>query len=213
MKKHQIGFGIVAWDGDERRSNRYGAIVLHHMPYSGSDRVKPSIDAGAVASYRGQRVRLFARIVESRVSGHAGDAGLRIRPPTESPEVGREVDLGVGLLDSEPVSWSGLPAVVLRPGDDRPELWIDPRKLYVIHDQTVELSVAPTDDDFTPAPVIVCSEGAFDNGDGSFQFKKVTTPGTIEPTITKVGDGLFVLEPPTSIPGSFGRRLPYRPSK
>jgi hypothetical protein len=62
----------------------------------------------------------------------------------------------VGTLE---IDWTGtqsdgVPAVVLRPGDPRDELWIDPRKLYRLHDQTVELLIEETEDAFSSVAVL-----------------------------------------------------------
>ena len=68
------------------------------------------------------------------------------------PDVGEVVDLGVGTIAIQP-SWeaSGV-AVALRPDDGRADFWIDPRKLYRLHDQTVELFAEPTDEPADPPP-------------------------------------------------------------
>lgn len=209
----KIGHGIFGWDGTERRSNRYGAFVLDKHPFQGEARAKVSWDHTAIQGHVGKRVRVTAAIVESRVSTHAGDAGLNIRPPAVAPTVGEVIDLGVGIFDTKDEVWEGvkITKIILRPNDGRPELWIDPRKLYVLHDQTVDVFVEETTDDFTEAPIIACKEGAFDNGDNSFQVKK-RGAGHIPADFEKLGDGLFVITPPHSVPGAFGRRVPYKPN-
>ena len=212
--KQKIAFGILSWSGDERRSNRYGSIFVGNSPFMGDDRVEPMCDDAWLKEHVGLRVRLTARIVESRVSTHVGDAGLDIRPPEVAPLHGTEVDLGVGFLYTQSCPWEPhRPMIVLAPNDGRDELWIDPRKLYVLHDQTVEVFAELTTDEFTPAPELECKEGAFDNGDGeSFQVKK-RGEGFIPATTERIGEGMFLLHPAESIPGQFGRPVRYEELK
>jgi hypothetical protein len=49
-------------------------------------------------------------------------------------------------------------ATVLAPSDGRETFWMDPRKLYRLHDQTVDVLVEETADEFTVAPDLKASE-------------------------------------------------------
>ena len=191
----QVGYGILSWDGSERRSNRYGAVVLDGQDYHCSSTVEVRLDPEAVAALESKRVRLWAVVVEARESGHIGDMFLKIKP--SKPEVGEVIELGVGVFRAEPAPWGGLTQVVLVPGDGRKELWIDPRALYRGHDQTVELHAELTEAPFSEVPVLDQAEadGCLSTGetDGSLQTKGVPegTPFKIFPEFRRIGDGLF----------------------
>ena len=127
----KIGQGVFGWDGEERRSNRYGSFNLLHS------NCKVSIPT----KLYGKRVRITCKVLKSRKSKHIGDLFLGIGPT--QPEVGEVIELGVGVLHTEPCDWDerGNPTIILKPEDGRRELWIDPRKLYRLHDQTVEVFI------------------------------------------------------------------------
>src|SRR5581483_2436230 len=152
--KHLVGRGIFGWDSSERRTNRYGAIHLSNGPYSGPDRAEVFHNREALGRAFGMKVRLTVKVVESRKSTHVGDQALKISP--SQPSVGEEIDLGVGDLDLEQ-GYDGTPDIVLQPGDRRKELWIDPRKLYRLHDQTVEVFIEETSEPYSPKPDISVS--------------------------------------------------------
>lgn len=194
-KQHELGVGIFAWDGRERRTVRYGAVNLCRHPYNGSETVDVVFHGQVAERLRGQLVRLTCEVIATRTSGHVGDAFLGIKPST--PALGEVVYLGVGLLDIED-GWSGAsPSIVLRPDDGRAKLWIDPRKLYRLHDQTVRLLAQRTKDKCTPPPDLDSrvADEAIDNGDGTFQVQTEATAAAIAPTIKRLGDGLFVVGP------------------
>lgn len=195
----KIAQGICGWEGYERRSNRYGSIHLTASPYGGPDLAKVEFDQNALKALEGKKVRLTCKVVETRESGHAGDAFLKIKPST--PEVGAVIDLGVGTLAIS-AGYDGNPDIFLKPGDGRPTLWIDPRKLYQLHDQTVEVFAEETTEAFSPAPDIRVNdeEGAIDNGDGSFQMKTTQDSLHVQPNFERIGDGLFALHLPGSGP-------------
>ena len=143
-----IGRGVFGWDGGERRSDRYGVVNLSRSTFE-STICDIAIDRAAAASVNRKRCRLRARVLEARDSGHIGDLFLGIYP--SKPDVGEVVDLGVGTIAIQP-SWEadGV-AVALRPDDGRVDFWIDPRKLYRLHDQTVELFAEPTEEPAEPS--------------------------------------------------------------
>ena len=212
----KVASGILNWDSGERRSNRYGFIFLDRAPFEGLARAKVLVDRELLERHRGARVHLTVKITKGRVSTHVGDAALGIRPPREAPRAGSVIDLGVGILAVEPAYFDAqLTTIGLVPGDGRSELWLDPRKLYILHDQTVDVFIEPTTDDFTPAPDLPCATaGVFDNGDGeSLQVKKTGDSIALEPVIEKLGQGMFAISPPVSKEGEFGRPIAYREAK
>jgi hypothetical protein len=192
----RVGKGIFCWSGIERQTRRYGAFYLGDATFSNTVKVTPSLKVAQLERLRGRRVQVFATVVEVRKSGHVGDAFLGLKPKT--PKVGQTIDLGVGVLDLGTLSYDKFTTIVLRPEPLRRELWLDPRKLFRLHDQTVELDVSPTDAECSPAPDLeFAPEGAIVNGDGTFQFSGVD-PETVAavrprrpPRIESLGDGLF----------------------
>ncbi len=87
-------------------------------------------------------------------------------------------------------------------GDGRDELWFDPRILYQLHDQTVEVYAEETEEEeHKVEPFATGSEEvAISNGDGSLQVKTKGPSVTITPNVTKIEDGLFLIEPPGAGP-------------
>jgi hypothetical protein len=196
MKK--LGHGVFTWDGAERRSDRYGAFNLCAEPYDDKVVTEITYDKALAKELEDKRVRILVKVVETRKSGHLGDFFLGIRPST--PEVGEEVDLGVGLFHTEPCEWDKkVTSTLLMPGNPptREAFWFDPNKLYRLHDQTVDVFIEETGAEFTPAwtPQAQKAEGMIANGDGSFQAKKVGISNVtrIKPKVEKIGDGLFVM--------------------
>jgi hypothetical protein len=207
--QERVGHGIFGWSGTERRTDRYGAFVLEAKPYDSSERVANHLDVAGLQPLIGKRVRVTCKVVANRESGHLGDLSLKIKP--SKPEVGEVVDLGVGVFSLEPAGFGGLTAIVLQPGDGRPHFWIDPHKLYRLHDQTVDLFIEATDADFSPAPDCraTTEPEVIETGDGAYQAKGVTdgVPFTIPADIERLGDGLFVLHPPTGMEAGRRRKL------
>lgn len=213
MSKLILAKGILGWDGTERRTNRYGSIHLSGTPFNPTD-------GSAVVKYNlallkrlhGKRVRLTVEIVESRNSGHVGDAFLKIVP--QRPTVGEIVDLGVGDLGSAK-GWDEMPDIFLTPKDPSKDLWMDPRKLYRLHDQTVVVYVEETDEPFSKRPNLKATtdEAAISNGDGTFQVRtKAEWPppkGKVEiaPKIERVGDDMFVVAPAGASPKGTRHKL------
>lgn len=191
----KIGHGILAWDGAERRSNRYGSIHLFASNFEENVSAEVDIDFNSLVQFEGKKVRLICKVVKARKSGHVGDSFLKILP--SKPKVGEVIDLGVGIFTST-VGLDGGPDLVLQPGDGREDLWIDPRKLYRVHDQTVDVFIEETTDDFSPRPdiQILDDESAVSFGDGSFQVKTKHPNGSsynIPPHVERLGDGLSVI--------------------
>jgi hypothetical protein len=199
----RVGFGNLTWDGGERRTDRYGSFVLEHVTYEGKDRVAAFTDLKVLRTLVGKRVHIRCVVRAARKSGHVGDLFHQIFP--SMPEVGETVDLGVGILKLADAGFNNLTSIVLEPNDGREHFWIDPRKLYRLHDQTVDLFVDETDTDFTPAPQIMSQAGSdesIDTGD-NIQVKNERPGGRVAPDVERLGDGMFVMTPPG---GEFGRR-------
>jgi len=198
----KIGHGVVGWDGVERRSDRYGSIHLADEPYDGKAATKTSIERLAVKDLVGKKVRLTCKVVEARKSGHLGDLTHRIF--TETPEVGEVIDLGVGIFDTE-AGWDGTPSFLLKPEDERDEFWMDPRKLYRLHDQTVDVFAEETSEPCHPKPNLkAANTGGICTGepDGSIQVKaKQEGAHRILPHVEKIGDGMFMMTPPSGKTG------------
>lgn len=190
MDKRLIAKGIFCWTSTERRTQRYGSIHVSDSPYEESARAEVYYDEVTLTEWRGQRVRLTARVVESRPSTHAGDRAIDVKPV--QPTVGEVVDLGVGVLSTD-VSLDGLPDILLVPVDGRERFWIDPRQLYRLHDQTVEIYAEQTTDAPSPAPDFRPTLGkrAWNNGDGSFQVVNVPDGESVRllPRIVPLGSG------------------------
>jgi len=204
-KKKLLALGIVSWDGVERRTNRYGAILLGPTTYDDkSVGIDHTFDKEVAVELDGKRVHMTATVLEDRISGHMGDLALGIVPI--KPERGDVIDLGVGILQFGKLAWATEPSIVLKPGDDRQVFWFNPHDLYRLHDQSVALYVEETEADFTPAPEIDDDDSveAISTGDG-FQAKTKKDSIRIEPRVESLGGGLFSMTPPSSEP--FGKRL------
>lgn len=192
-----IGTGILGWDGFERRSGRYGSIVLDNEGFEGNGKgtIKAVIEVDPAMQLSDKRARVTVEVVEPRDSAHAGDGFLKLKPTR--PDKGETVDLGVGIFSLERAGFALGWAFQLRPGDNRPEQWMDPRKLFRLHDQTVKVYVELTDAPFTESANIASApDGTISNGDGSFQVRNVEDPNApfrLPPKIEKLGDGLFML--------------------
>jgi hypothetical protein len=153
MTMHKLGHGVFTWSGGERRSDRYGSFNLCSESYEGVAGAKPTYDTVLADLLEDKRVRLVVKVVSTRKSGHIGDLFHGLHPST--PEIGEEVDLGVGLFHSEPSEFNQeIHSTFLIPGEPptREVFWFDPRKLYRIHDQTVDVFVEETDAEFSPSP-------------------------------------------------------------
>jgi len=203
----KLGQGIFMWDAIERRSNRYGYIYMSDVNYALDVKVTVEDYKTAINLLVGKKVKLWAVVLESRESGHLGDAFLGIVPTR--PEVKEKVELGVGKLVVG-VNYDGEATIGLKPSDRRKELWINPHKLYRLHDQTVELFVEETTEAETNMDTFGnfgdIKDGVIDNGDGTVQVKtagddhpdlKIKLP----PTFTNIGDGCFIVEPQKSDKG------------
>jgi hypothetical protein len=194
-----IGTGIFTWDSLERRSRRYGYFVLNRQNYDCNESAPAIVNQAWLNEHEGQRVRLMATVVAARPSGHAGDAFLGLLPA--QPKEGEKLLIGVGILRGTYCSWSDMPQIGLEPTEEpRAELWLDPRILYRLHDQTIVLAAESTADHDHPSPDLTFKEsGAISNGDGTFQASGsgYVNGVRILPSIESIPDmhGAFTIAP------------------
>ena len=130
--------GVFGWPAGERRSDRYGMIMISEAPYDGpaQDNLY-SFQPNDLIPLVGKKVSISARVIVTRESKHIGDMFRGIFPAT--PKLGQTFNLGTGKLfcdDSDDMFRFGI-----EPDDGRANDWFDPKKLYKLHDQTVELTV------------------------------------------------------------------------
>lgn len=131
-----LGYGIFGWMSPERKSDRYGAVAL----FDGDSKEKKLIDSPIVhldkiKEVEGKKGSLYVEVLETRQSTHIGDMFRGIYPST--PKKGAKIKLGEGVLFTE-VSY-GIQTIGLRPDDGRQSDWLNPKKLYKAHEQTVNL--------------------------------------------------------------------------
>ena len=139
------GKGIFAWDGMERRTDRYGSFTLDSTGYDGNGSFPDAAWVGSFNSLVNHRVKMVVEVLESRNSAHVGDIVRNIYPTR--PEVGEKIVLGVGKFFCDQVGWSASKwQVGIIPDDGRDADWIDPVKLYRLHDQTVSITITETDE-------------------------------------------------------------------
>lgn len=130
----ELGIGVLSWTGAERRSDRYGTVMLMTDP--GTLMTEPRGYINPLESPVGQRGSIIAEVIETRDSDHIGDLFRGLFP--ETPEVGERIELGSGTFFIEPTSF-GAVLMGLRPDEPRDSDWLNPRALYRVHVQTVRL--------------------------------------------------------------------------
>ena len=207
-----LGSGIFSWCATERRFGRYGSFFLARSDSNETVRRDVHLDLPALRALEGMHVRISLRVAESRPSGHGGDQFLQLFPGVP-PAVGSTIELAVGrliLLDH-----SGFPpddhptrvGIGIAPSDGRRHLWLDPEKLYRLHDQTVDLCVKPTcDPESDPSPLVdrVLEDGVMVNADGeSLQIRGAGfggRPFIILPEVEPTPDGVRIRDA-SSAPG------------
>ncbi|HEX6369879.1 MAG TPA: hypothetical protein VF006_13250 [Longimicrobium sp.] len=215
-----IGSGIFTWCSSERRSGRYGTFVLAPSDFQEHVQRDVHLDVEALRALEGRNVRIALRILESRPSGHAGDQFLKVFPGTP-PDVGSVIELAVGhllLADHSHHDIRYHPTQVgigTAPSDGRADLWLDPRVLYVLHDQTVELLVEETaDPESAPSPLLEqpVEDGVIVNADGeTLQLRGEAFEGcgfvTLLPDVELVPGGILIT-PPQPEPGKRLKGVP-----
>jgi hypothetical protein len=211
----KLGHGVFEWDGSERRSDRYGSFFLDAKAPEGLE-AKCSYDMLLAEKLEGKRVHIVAVVIATCTSTHIGDMFLKIKPST--PEVGEVVDLGVGVFHCEPCVWDRkLFSVSLIPDDKRKTFWFDPRKLYRLHDQTVDVFVEETRAAFSAVPdvyVVDTDAAMVSTGDGNFQTKHVEPENLrVFNKVERLGDGLLSFTPACSLPKGERVRFEHRGKK
>lgn len=138
----KLGSGMLTWDGQERRTSRYGTINLTKTPFAGEAQVPWELDEETVGLLSGVQGVLVARVIETRESSHVGHHSRGLYPST--PGAGDEIELGYGRIMLVPCTgdW-GSPGIALLPLDRRHFDLMDPRALYRVHEQTVDLYFNP----------------------------------------------------------------------
>lgn len=127
-----IGQGILTWNAEERRSDRYGQIFLMKSGNSFTEGTPSYCQLIINNSIKGVVCELYAEVLESRQSTHIGDLFHQIFPI--KPNVGDKIHLGIGYLSIEKNTF-----LRLKPIDGRDYLCMDIRGLYNAHEQTVNL--------------------------------------------------------------------------
>lgn len=139
-----VGTGLFTWPRNERVSDRYGLFFLEDAAGVGARKLEH------LPGLLGKRCEVIAVVRETRESHHVGDFFRGFTPST--PKVSESISLGVGELVSMLMDQGWGMAIGLRPEDGRAADWIDPRKLYRIHDQTVDLFIGVTTKPFSKRP-------------------------------------------------------------
>lgn len=198
--------GIFTWNGSERRSNRYGSFWMSASSYNGEiPATPPKLHHDAINSLVGKRVRVEVKVVEGRPSGHIGDLFLGIFP--NPLPVGRSIELAIGTLFTK--EQDGQQTLIVQPDQPRSDCWIDPRILYQLHDQTVEVwaeeSSAPAHPEYSGTAATdeaIVTESTADSATLQVKTRNEMEGMRVPPTIEAHGDGLFVMSQPLLTPGS-----------
>jgi hypothetical protein len=139
----QLGTGILTWGGEERRTDRYGAVFL--MEDGNSSRKRggylDQLDALGMTLADGVYGSLIATVLDPRRSTHIGDPFRGFRPSV--PEKGEAIVLGTGRAFIEGGPYGR--RIGLNPEDGRETDWLDPAALYRAHEQLVRLTFEPDD--------------------------------------------------------------------
>lgn len=120
-----LGKGSLNWSRLERISDRYGTVALS----KGEEPLE--LDEACGGCYG----RLVAVVLEVHKSSHIGDLCRGLAPG--GAKVGERIILGRGMLFFE--RDEGGHCVGLRPLNGRETDWLNPKALYKVHEQTVEL--------------------------------------------------------------------------
>lgn len=204
-----FGAGIVTWDSEERKSKRYGHFYLSNKDYKEKETFPNWLDTENLVALDGSKVTIYCKVLESRKSGHIGDlflsyGGNFVRP--KQPQVNDLINVGTGYLHLETAK-EGL-VFGLKPDDGREQLWIDPLKLYEIHDQTVELWIEETESDCSKISTVEVDNriGAISDGEGGCQVNGINLNKKfrLRPKLESVDNDLYrVIIPQKSKEGEF----------
>lgn len=126
-----LGEGYFNWLAYERRSDRYGSVLI-------GDQNGPEVEFDK--SDDGKKGELWAEVVGTRTCVHMGDLarGIFHSPPS----VGERIKLGEGTLFFEDTE-DGCHAVGLKPDDGRKTDWLDPQMMHRCCQQDVRLEFHP----------------------------------------------------------------------
>lgn len=130
----EIGQGVLDWSNSERRSDRYGAVVLCDPRPDWEE--YGTLDSRRLAPFAGQLGRLYAVVTQVREADHFGDPAHGIGPIDAM--VGEEVFLGEGRIFTG-CAWDEVVQIGLRPEDGRNYGWLAVDGLYTCHNQIVTL--------------------------------------------------------------------------
>jgi hypothetical protein len=123
-----LGTGTMSWPAAERRSDRYGCVMI----------VEGDVNEGV----DGLNGWIVAKVLETRESGHIGDLFRGIFPV--APSKGEEIHLGHGTAFYLREAAGENLCVGVRPPEPRGAVdWMNPEMLYRAHEQTVELWFLP----------------------------------------------------------------------
>jgi hypothetical protein len=140
ISKSVVLRGSLSWGGEERRSDRYGGIMLCAETVNVNEGAKSkSIDLGPVRHLVGKRVKISATVLESNVSCHIGDF-FRGIGPSQTP-VGKTVYLGTGQFLEITNNGDFQSIIFCRDGREHKNDWISPKTLYRLHDHVVDLKI------------------------------------------------------------------------
>lgn len=199
--KSKFAHGIFMWQGEERRTARYGFFYPSDSNFDGDAHAEATADLVMLGEYLEQRVKVTVVVVENRDSGHLGDRFMDPPLMPTTPEVGESIEF-VGILHPmkerySPCGWS----FGIKPSEHREKFWMDPAKWFRLHDQTCDFYIELTDEPDSPITALKEADdtsGAISNGEGSFQYRDVIPPKSIAPKISEIGEGLFLISQPTA---------------
>jgi hypothetical protein len=137
-KKIFLGKGILTWTRHERIGDRYGIVFLMQDGQTSETPERDGIELNG-HGYESKRGKLVVNILDARESSHIGDLFHGFFPST--PEIGERIELGEGELFFESYIGNNVhyDCVGLKPNDNRETFWLNPQRLYKVHEQLVEL--------------------------------------------------------------------------
>lgn len=135
IKPIELGTGVLTWPPAERELGRFGTVSLREP---NAHQLRPFETAAA-----GEVVRLAFTVAVVRSAMLPPNRHLGIEPQT--PYVGEEIDLGIGVLFVLDMPGLGPVAVGVLPTEQRlrPDQWLDPAALYKAHNHLGYLVAHP----------------------------------------------------------------------
>lgn len=151
---YEIAVGVLTWCGSERRSDRYGSVMIldpavPHTHGSLGGATAKALPLAVPPEIIDAFGTLKAEVIEVRESEHIGDLFRGLRPG--GAQVGETLVLGTGRLFKKPKVTS--PQVGVNPGDGRDADWLNPTMLYRVHECVVRLTFTPGDTDLLVPPI------------------------------------------------------------